>query len=114
MAKQIALHEETGEMWKRRKRKPFLQYARHHWWLYLMIVPGAIYFIIFKYIPIASLVIAFQDYNPWLGIMDSPFVGMKHFETFFMAFLTFIMVILVIYLEEKDFRRRADTYVFSV
>lgn len=85
MAKQIALHEETGEMWKRRKRKPFLQYARHHWWLYLMIVPGAIYFIIFKYIPIASLVIAFQDYNPWLGIMDSPFVGMKHFETFFMG-----------------------------
>ena len=50
-----------------------------------MIVPGAIYFIIFKYIPIASLVIAFQDYNPWLGIMDSPFVGMKHFETFFMG-----------------------------
>lgn len=37
-----------------------------------------------------------------------------YFETFFMAFLTFIMVILVIYLEEKDFRRRADTYVFSV
>ena len=46
MAKQIALHGETGEMWKRRKRKPFLQYVRHHWWLYLMIVPGAIYFII--------------------------------------------------------------------
>lgn len=85
MAEQIALHGETGEVWRRRKRKPFLQYARHHWWLYLMIVPGSIYFIIFKYIPIASLVIAFQDYNPWLGIMDSPFVGMKHFETFFMG-----------------------------
>ena len=85
MAEQIALHGETGEAWRRRKRKPFLQYARHHWWLYLMIVPGSIYFIIFKYIPIASLVIAFQDYNPWLGIMDSPFVGMKHFETFFMG-----------------------------
>lgn len=85
MAEQIALHGETGEVWRRRKRKPFLQYARHHWWLYLMIVPGSIYFIIFKYIPIASLVIAFQDYNPWLGIMDSPFVGMKYFETFFMG-----------------------------
>ncbi len=48
-----------------------------------MFLPGAIYFIVFKYIPITNLVIAFQDYNPWLGILKSPFVGWKHFRNFF-------------------------------
>lgn len=48
-----------------------------------MFLPGAIYFIVFKYIPITNLVIAFQDYNPWLGLFKSPFVGCKHFENFF-------------------------------
>lgn len=48
-----------------------------------MFLPGAIYFIVFKYIPITNLVIAFQDYNPWLGLFKSPFVGWKHFENFF-------------------------------
>lgn len=82
MAEQMVWDNES--MGRRvRKRMPFHHYVRHHWWLYLMILPGAVYFILFKYVPIASLVIAFQDYNPWLGVMDSPFVGWKHFENFF-------------------------------
>lgn len=58
--------------------------------LYLMILPGFVYFVIFKYLPMGGMVIAFQDYQPYLGILDSPWVGMKHFirlfteETFFM------------------------------
>ena len=62
------------------KKQPFYIYFKHHWWLYAMFLPGAIYFIVFKYIPITNLVIAFQDYNPWLGILKSPFVGWKHFR----------------------------------
>lgn len=54
-----------------------------NWLLYLMILPGLIYFLIFKYAPMGGLVIAFQDYFPFLGITNSPFVGFKHFETFF-------------------------------
>ena len=65
------------------KKQPFYIYFKHHWWLYAMFLPGAIYFIVFKYIPITNLVIAFQDYNPWLGILKSPFVGWKHFRNFF-------------------------------
>lgn len=58
--------------------------------LYLMILPGLLYFILFKYLPMAGLVIAFQDYQSYLGITGSPWVGFKHFirlftePTFFM------------------------------
>ncbi|MED4040063.1 ABC transporter permease [Niallia taxi] len=57
-----------------------------------MIFPGVLYFLIFKYLPMAGLIIAFQDYQPYLGILDSPWVGLKHFirlftePTFFMLF----------------------------
>ncbi|MFL6563273.1 MAG: ABC transporter permease, partial [Bacillus sp. (in: firmicutes)] len=55
-----------------------------------MIFPGVLYFLIFKYLPMAGLIIAFQDYQPFLGILGSPWVGLKHFirlftePTFFM------------------------------
>ncbi|WP_315900360.1 ABC transporter permease subunit [Neobacillus bataviensis] len=48
-----------------------------------MIFPGVLYFIIFKYLPMAGLVIAFQDYQPYLGILGSPWVGFKHFVRLF-------------------------------
>lgn len=51
--------------------------------LYLMILPGFIYFVIFKYLPMGGLIISFQDYQPYLGISDSPWVGMKHFVRLF-------------------------------
>jgi putative aldouronate transport system permease protein len=51
--------------------------------LYLMILPGLLYFIIFKYIPMGGLIIAFQDYQPFLGISESPWAGLKHFERLF-------------------------------
>ncbi len=51
--------------------------------LYLMILPGFLFFVIFKYIPMGGLVIAFQDYQPYNGILNSPWVGWKHFERLF-------------------------------
>jgi len=51
--------------------------------LYMMIVPGLLFFVIFKYIPMGGLVIAFQDYQPYTGILNSPWVGLKHFERLF-------------------------------
>jgi putative aldouronate transport system permease protein len=48
-----------------------------------MLLPGIIYFIVFKYIPMFGLVMAFQDYKPFLGFIESPWVGFKHFERFF-------------------------------
>ncbi len=51
--------------------------------LYLMILPGFLFFIIFKYIPMGGLAIALQDYQPYLGIRNSTWVGFKHFERLF-------------------------------
>ncbi|WP_284638321.1 ABC transporter permease [Paenibacillus silviterrae] len=52
-------------------------------WLYLMLLPGVLYFIIFKYVPMYGVSMAFQDYRPHLGFLESPWVGFKHFERFF-------------------------------
>ncbi|NMO95251.1 sugar ABC transporter permease [Paenibacillus lemnae] len=48
-----------------------------------MILPGVVFFIIFKYIPLMGSIIAFQDYNVFKGIWDSSFVGLKHFDNLF-------------------------------
>ncbi|WP_436241972.1 ABC transporter permease [Paenibacillus sp. LjRoot56] len=52
-------------------------------WLYMMLFPGVAYFLIFKYVPMYGLIMAFQDYKPHLGFIESPWVGLKHFERFF-------------------------------
>jgi len=51
--------------------------------LYLFLIPGVAYFIIFKYLPMYGIIIAFQDYSPFRGISGSEFVGLKHFIRFF-------------------------------
>jgi len=52
-------------------------------WLYLLLIPGLIYFIIFKYLPMWGIVIAFENYVPFSGVLGSEWVGMKWFEYFF-------------------------------
>lgn len=54
-----------------------------HWQLYLIILLPVIYLIIFKYKPILGSQIAFRDYNFKDGVWNSPWVGLKHFITFF-------------------------------
>ncbi|MGN6711200.1 MAG: ABC transporter permease [Anaerocolumna jejuensis] len=54
---------------------------KKYWPYYLMVLPGIIYFIIFKYIPIMGSVIAFQNFNIVGGILDSKWVGLKNFQT---------------------------------
>lgn len=51
--------------------------------LYVMLIPGVLYFIIFKYLPMYGLIISFQDYKPYQGITGSEWVGMKHFSRLF-------------------------------
>jgi putative aldouronate transport system permease protein len=52
-------------------------------WLYLLLLPGVLYFVIFRYGPMSGIVIAFKDYVPFLGISGSPWVGLQYFEEFF-------------------------------
>ncbi|RWS45278.1 sugar ABC transporter permease [Bacillus mycoides] len=51
-----------------------------------MISPVIAYFIVFHYIPMYGVQIAFKDFIATLGIWDSPWVGMKHFERFFNSY----------------------------
>ncbi|GGJ59788.1 putative aldouronate transport system permease protein [Anoxybacillus voinovskiensis] len=51
--------------------------------LYLFILPTIIYFIIFHYLPMYGVLIAFKDFVATKGIISSPWVGFKHFERFF-------------------------------
>jgi putative aldouronate transport system permease protein len=51
-------------------------------WMYLFLLPGFVYFIIFRYVPLLGNVIAFQDYSPFLGF-DSPWVGLDNFAKLF-------------------------------
>lgn len=64
--------------------EPLFRYMKRHKWMYLLMLPGIIYFIIFKYVPMAGLVISFQNYSPYLGILESEWVGLENFKTFFM------------------------------
>src|SRR5579864_3342350 len=46
----------------------------------LFILPGVLYFVLFRYIPLLGNIIAFEDYLPFLGFYDSPFVGFANFQ----------------------------------
>ncbi|WP_099355603.1 ABC transporter permease [Fredinandcohnia onubensis] len=51
--------------------------------LYLFLLPALVYFIVFHYVPMYGVLIAFKDFIATQGIMGSPWVGLKHFERFF-------------------------------
>lgn len=56
---------------------------KRHKGLYLMILPIALFYIVFCYYPMYGAQIAFRDYTPKQGIFDSTWVGLKHFKDFF-------------------------------
>lgn len=55
-------------------------------YLYLFAFPAFLYFLVFAYLPMYGVIIAFKDYMPSLGILDSPWVGFKHFQRFFNSY----------------------------
>lgn len=54
-------------------------------WLYVLMLPGIILTLVFKYFPMYGAVIAFKDYNPLKGILGSEWVGFTHFKDFLNA-----------------------------
>lgn len=47
--------------------------------MYLFILPGFVYFVVFRHLPLLGNVIAFQDYSPYLGFRGSDWVGLQNF-----------------------------------
>lgn len=77
MVKEVQMQDQrnhAGRRWK----KAVSMYK----WLYIIMIPGLIYYVIFKYAPMWGVLIAFQDYNPYTGFGHS-WVGLKHFQQFF-------------------------------
>ena len=59
-----------------------LLYLKRNYWFYLFLIPGMLFLLIFKYIPMGGICIAFQDFK---GIAESPWVGLKHFVYLFQS-----------------------------
>jgi putative aldouronate transport system permease protein len=74
MARSIPLagraSERSGSAWARIRRDR---------WMYFFILPGFLYFVVFRYLPLLGNIIAFQDYSPFVGF-SSPWVGLANFH----------------------------------
>jgi len=57
-----------------------------NWELYLFIAPAFVYFLIFHYAPMYGIQIAFKNFVPAKGILNSDWVGFQHFERFFNSY----------------------------
>ncbi|MGG1518857.1 ABC transporter permease subunit [Paenibacillus oryzisoli] len=62
------------------RRRGFLAYYQRYKVLYLLSIPGIVYFLLFKYIPLSGSVMAFQDYSIFTGIWKSDWVGLANFR----------------------------------
>lgn len=74
---QLRLRNSRNTNFKITLRKMLLNYD-----LYLFILPALTYIIIFNYIPIYGVQIAFREFNAAQGIWGSPWVGLEHFNRF--------------------------------
>lgn len=68
--------------WRERLKKLWRQIWLYRY-LYLLALPGVLYFVIFSYLPMWGILIAFKDFRLFRGLAGSPWVGLKHFEFFF-------------------------------
>lgn len=60
-----------------------VKYVKSNWQLYIIfLLPAFLLTIIFKYLPMGGVLLAFKDYSAMLGIIKSPWVGFKYFERF--------------------------------
>lgn len=73
--------------------KQKLFYVRKNWQLYVFfLMPALVFTIIFKYLPMGGILMAFEDYNVRLGLLESEWVGLDYFKRFlsspdFMSYL---------------------------
>lgn len=66
-----------------KKKRSLLQEIKRNYFFYLLALPGFIYLIMFQYMPIAGIYMAFEDYSYKGGLFGSEFVGLKNFKILF-------------------------------
>lgn len=68
------------------KRATFLSYIKRNWWLYFFVLPAIIWYIVFHYVPMGGIIIAFKRYTGVQTIWESRWVGLKWFKSFFNSY----------------------------
>jgi len=66
-----------SKLWKR---------IRARWQIYVLLLLPVVYLIVFSYVPMGGLVLAFKSYNVRKGIWGSPWVGLQNFKKFFSSY----------------------------
>lgn len=61
-------------------RKCVAAYIRKYWFIYMLVLPGLLFMLLFNYGPMYGILLAFKNYSPRLGVFGSPWVGMEHFR----------------------------------
>jgi putative aldouronate transport system permease protein len=119
---------------KQKKAHSLVQEIKKNWVLYTMFVPIAVFFIIFSYIPMTGVIMAFKEFNYKDGIFMSPWNGLENFQYFFqsgkawlvtkntilynLVFLgayTFFSILVAVLISEtynKFFKKTAQTFMF--
>lgn len=85
MAATDAVGEKPQGEWTAKPESKRFRSIRSYWDLYLIMLPGVLYFVVYKYLPMWGVVIAFQNYSVFSGIWGSEWVGFEHFRNMFMA-----------------------------
>nr|WP_330372443.1 ABC transporter permease subunit [Lachnobacterium bovis] len=76
--------ESTKRVITSKKKESLWQYMQKHWQLYIVfLMPAFLLTVIFKYLPMGGILIAFQDFNPMKGIAGSTWTGFENFTRFF-------------------------------
>lgn len=82
----IRMRKKKGKIMVVRKQQSIadkIEYIKNNWQLYIIfLLPALLLTIIFKYIPMGGVLIAFKDYNALLGIFGSEWIGFEYFERF--------------------------------
>lgn len=77
-------------LWNRKRTKTFFDRVprdfRRNKKIYLLALPGILYYLIFHYIPMVGVTLAFREYSPALGFFAGNWVGFENFNMFFNSY----------------------------
>ncbi len=74
------IQKTAGERLEPKRKKVIIPTKAYY---YFMVLPGILLLILFNYVPMGGIIMAFQDFRVSKGIFGSDFVGFKHFKNFF-------------------------------